>query len=132
MHTSSAICLVGATPLYDNPELMGGRRLQRLAVAENGVAAVDSEMQFVAAVAEAFDDLLPSPGRDKIDIRDGVRVADTDDADIAFADFTRAFELHPQFGRRNVSGPGYADRALVVLLVAALTHVDVPAEQVFV
>src|SRR6266436_9862472 len=55
-----------------------------------------------------------------------------DDADIAFTDFARAFELHPQFGRRNVSGSGYADGALVVLLVAALAHVDVAPEEMFV
>jgi len=59
-----------------------GRRFQRLAVAENGVAAIDGEMQFVAAVAEALDDLLPSPGGDEIDIGDRVRVAYADDADM--------------------------------------------------
>jgi len=33
--------------LHDDAQLVGRRRFQRLAVTENGVAAVDSEMQFV-------------------------------------------------------------------------------------
>src|SRR5439155_8151518 len=102
-------------PLYDDAELMRGRRLQRLAVTENGVAAIDGEMQLVAAVAEALGDLLPRPGGDGIDVGDGVWVTHADDADIALADLARAFELDPQLGCRNVAGPGYADGALVVL-----------------
>ena len=111
---------------------MGRRCLLRLAVAENGVAAIDAEMQFVPAVAKAFGDLLPRPGGDEIDVRDRVRVAHADDADVALADLARAFELHPQFGCQNVAGPGHADGALVILLVMAPAHVDVAAEEMFV
>src|SRR5260370_28236298 len=89
-------------------------------------------MQFVAAVAEAFDDLLPRPGGDEIDVGDRVRVTHADDADIALADLARPFELDLQFGRRNVSGPGNADGALIVLLVMAPAHVDVAAEEILV
>jgi hypothetical protein len=49
---------------------MGWRRLLRLAVAENGVAAVDGEMQLVPAVTKAFGDLLARPGDDAIDVGD--------------------------------------------------------------
>ena len=88
-------CLARRNPLHDDAQFMRRRRLQRLAVAENGVAAVDGEMQFVAAIAEAFDDLLARPGGNQIDVGDRVRVTHADDADIALADLARAFELDP-------------------------------------
>ena len=43
--------------MHDDAQLVGRRRFQRLAVTENGVAAVDSEMQFVATVASIADKL---------------------------------------------------------------------------
>src|SRR6516162_9366125 len=84
-------------------------------------------MQLVARVAEAFGHLLPSPGSDAIDVHDRIRVTYADDSDIAFADLARAFELHLQFGGRNVSRSGDADGAPVILLVMASAHVDVAA-----
>ena len=74
---------------------MGRCRSQGLAVAENGIAPVYGEVQLVAAVTEAFDDLLPRPGSDEIDVRDRVGVAHTNDADIALTDLARPSSLTP-------------------------------------
>jgi hypothetical protein len=50
-------------------------------------------MQFVAAATEAFDDLLASPARDEIDVRDRVRVAHADNTDIAFTNLASALSF---------------------------------------
>jgi hypothetical protein len=59
--------------LHNDAELVARLTLQRLVVTENGVAAIYREMEFVAGFTEAFGDLLPRPGRDKIDVRNRVR-----------------------------------------------------------
>src|SRR5580704_3962702 len=89
-------------------------------------------MQLVTAVAETLGDLLPRPSGDQIDVRDRIRVAHADNADITLADFARALELHPQFRRRGITRPGDADGTLVILFVPAPAHVDVAAEEMLV
>ena len=73
---------------------------QRLELAHHAVAAVDGVVKLVAGVAEALAHLVARPGDDLVDVRDRVRVADADHADIALADLAGALELDPKLVRR--------------------------------
>src|ERR1700730_18602221 len=119
-------------PVHDDAELMRRRGFQRLQLAQNGIAAIYREMQLPAALAELFDRLPARPGDDLVDMGDRIGVAPPDNADIALADLARSLELDPQFGSRGIARPGDPGGALVVLLVMAVAHVDMPAEEVFV
>src|SRR5260370_5563881 len=55
-----------------------------------------------------------------------------DQADKALAELAGAFELGAQLHGGNVSRPGDPGGAFVILLVTALVHIDVAAEEVFI
>src|SRR5262249_35902726 len=109
-----------------------GPVLERLQLAEDAIAAVHGVGQLVAVLPETLAHRRPRPGDDVVDAGDGVRVAHAGEADVALSDLARALQLHPQLGSRDEAGPGDASRAVVELLVDALAHVDVPAQEVFV
>src|SRR5271166_4357450 len=132
MHTSSASSRVGAIACTTTQSSWPGEAPQRPERAEDGVAAIDGVIQLVARRAEALGRLLPGPGDDRVDILDRVRVAHPDQPDTALAELAGAFELGAQLCRGGVFRPGNAGRALVILLVAALSHIDVAAEEVFI
>src|SRR5262249_34408714 len=122
--------------LHDHGELVCWGRAARFARAEDRLTAVAGKWQLVTAMgpggAKALDDLLPRPAGHQVDMLDRIGIAHADDADIALADLARAFELYAQFVGRHITRPGDPDCPLVILLVAAVAHIDMAAEEVLV
>jgi hypothetical protein len=110
--------------LHQDAELVRGTMPIRLQVAHDAVASINGVMQLVARVAEALAHLVARPGDDVVDVRDGVRIANADHADITLADLARAFELDAKLFGATKPRARDTRGLLRDLLVAAFGHVE--------
>src|SRR6516164_11733000 len=111
---------------------MARGRLEGLELPEDSVAAVDGVVEFIRGRIKTLGRLAAGPVDDRVDILDRIGIAHTDHPNVTLTDFAGAFELGAQLRGGDVFGADNAGGALVILLVAALAHIDMAAEKVFV
>src|SRR3974390_3404408 len=102
MQTSSATSLGRRDALNNDAELVARLVVEGFEFAHDAVAAIHGVLQLVATIAEALMHLAARPGDHVVDLRNCVRVAQTNHADMALPDFTGAFPFHlPDRGGTN-------------------------------